>query len=46
VQVKSPSYLSIMDIRLDVGGRGRTGYDVLLWMEQEIGTGRATFELD
>jgi hypothetical protein len=33
------------DLGLDVGGRERTGYDVLAWLEQEVGTGRATFPL-
>lgn len=29
------------DLGLDVGGRERTGYDVLLWLEQEVAAGRA-----
>ncbi len=28
------------DLGLDVGGRERTGYDVLLWLEQEVAAGR------
>jgi hypothetical protein len=29
------------DLGLDVGGRERTGYDVLLWLEREVAAGRA-----
>ena len=29
------------DLGLDVGPRERTGYDVLLWLEEEIAAGRA-----
>jgi hypothetical protein len=28
------------DLGLDAGGRGRTGYDVLLWLEREVAAGR------
>jgi hypothetical protein len=30
------------DLRLDVGARERTGYDVLLWLEREVEAGRTT----
>jgi hypothetical protein len=29
------------DLGLDVGGRERTGYDVLLWLEAEVAAGAA-----
>lgn len=33
------------DLGIDVGGDEQTGYDVLLWIEEQIGTGAATFTL-
>jgi hypothetical protein len=29
------------DLGLDVGARERTGYDVLVWLEEEVAAGRA-----
>ncbi len=33
------------DLGIDVGEDEKTGYDVLLWIEEQFGSGRATFSL-